>query len=161
MVERARIVPLVAAHLDDDVHGVAQVVEGHHLVEVHEEGVGEAQLVGSGHRHPRLEEPDRVVGEEAHQPAREAEEQVLAAGLFQDVDYPNVPEGKIKIINSPVIFSDNPASIRFAAPELGQHTEDICRDLLKMPEEEIQRLVKEDILHTPASSKGGGTSILG
>jgi benzylsuccinate CoA-transferase BbsF subunit len=48
-----------------------------------------------------------------------------------------------------------------AAPLLGQHTEEICRDLLKMSGEETQRLVKEDILHTPASSKGGGTSILG
>ena len=48
-----------------------------------------------------------------------------------------------------------------AAPLLGQHTEEICRDLLKMSGEETQRLVKEDILHTPASSKGSGTSILG
>ena len=55
--------------------------------------------------------------------------QTIAAGLFQDVDYPGVPEGKIKLITSPVMFSDTPASIKMAAPELGQHTEEILLDL--------------------------------
>ncbi len=46
-------------------------------------------------------------------------------------------------------------------PLLGQHTEEICRDVLKMPDEEIQRLVKEDILHTPANTQGTGKSMFG
>jgi crotonobetainyl-CoA:carnitine CoA-transferase CaiB-like acyl-CoA transferase len=46
-------------------------------------------------------------------------------------------------------------------PLLGQHTEEICRDLLKMPVKEIQRLVKEDILHTPANTQGTGKSMFG
>lgn len=55
--------------------------------------------------------------------------QAIAAGLFQDVEYPGTPEGKIRLITSPVIFSDNPASIRTLAPELGQHTEEILLEL--------------------------------
>ncbi len=47
------------------------------------------------------------------------------------------------------------------APLLGQHTEEICRELLKMPDEEIQQLVKEDILHTPANTQGTGKSMFG
>lgn len=47
------------------------------------------------------------------------------------------------------------------APLLGQHTEEICRELLKMPDAEIQRLVKEDILHTPANTQGTGKSMFG
>lgn len=47
------------------------------------------------------------------------------------------------------------------APLLGQHTEEICRDLLEMSGEEIERLVKEDVLHTPANTKSGGAGILG
>jgi len=55
--------------------------------------------------------------------------QAIAAGLFQAVEYPGVPEGRIKLITTPVVFSDNPASIRTPAPELGQHTEEILLDL--------------------------------
>jgi benzylsuccinate CoA-transferase BbsF subunit len=46
-------------------------------------------------------------------------------------------------------------------PLLGQHTEEICRELLKMPDDEIQQLVKEDILHTPANTQGTGKSMFG
>lgn len=47
------------------------------------------------------------------------------------------------------------------APLLGQHTEEICREVLKMSDEEIQQLVKEDILHTPANTQGTGKSMFG
>jgi crotonobetainyl-CoA:carnitine CoA-transferase CaiB-like acyl-CoA transferase len=47
------------------------------------------------------------------------------------------------------------------APLLGQHTEEICRELLKMSEDEIQQLVKEDILHTLANTQGTGKSMFG
>jgi benzylsuccinate CoA-transferase BbsF subunit len=46
-------------------------------------------------------------------------------------------------------------------PLLGQHTEEICREVLKMSDEEIQQLVKEDILHTPANTQGTGKSMFG
>jgi hypothetical protein len=39
---------------------------------------------------------------------------------------------------------------------LGQHTEEICRELLGMSEDEIQRLLDEDILHSPANTESSG-----
>ena len=47
------------------------------------------------------------------------------------------------------------------APLLGEHTEEICRDLLKMSDEEIKQLIDEDVLHNPESAKGAGGEILG
>jgi succinate--hydroxymethylglutarate CoA-transferase len=35
----------------------------------------------------------------------------------------------LKLVNSPVKFSETPAEIRMTAPELGQHTEEILLDL--------------------------------
>ena len=40
-----------------------------------------------------------------------------------------------------------------SAPILGQHTEEICREWLGMSEEDITRLVNEDILHTPENTE--------
>ena len=47
------------------------------------------------------------------------------------------------------------------APLLGEHTEEICRDLLKMPGDEIKRLLKEDILYNPENAKGAGGGMFG
>ncbi len=47
--------------------------------------------------------------------------------FFTEVDHPVA--GKIKMINSPVIFHGTPASIKSAAPEHGQHTEEILLEL--------------------------------
>jgi crotonobetainyl-CoA:carnitine CoA-transferase CaiB-like acyl-CoA transferase len=55
--------------------------------------------------------------------------QALASGIFQEVEYSGVPEGKINLITSPVMFSNNSCSIKAAAPELGQHTEEILLDI--------------------------------
>jgi benzylsuccinate CoA-transferase BbsF subunit len=61
----------------------------------------------------------------------------------------------------PFRMSGAPPMQSAAAPLLGQHTEEICREMLKMPDKEIQRLVKEDILHTPANTQGTGKSMFG
>jgi crotonobetainyl-CoA:carnitine CoA-transferase CaiB-like acyl-CoA transferase len=53
--------------------------------------------------------------------------QALANNFFGEVEYSNA--GNIKLVNSPVIFSENPASIRSPAPEIGQHTEEILLEL--------------------------------
>jgi crotonobetainyl-CoA:carnitine CoA-transferase CaiB-like acyl-CoA transferase len=45
------------------------------------------------------------------------------------------------------------------APLLGQHTEEICRDLLKMSDEEIKQLLEEDVLHNPANTQSSGKSM--
>jgi len=53
--------------------------------------------------------------------------QALVNGLFTDIEHPLA--GKIKLVATPVKFCQNPASIKTAAPEVGQHTEEILLDL--------------------------------
>jgi crotonobetainyl-CoA:carnitine CoA-transferase CaiB-like acyl-CoA transferase len=52
--------------------------------------------------------------------------QALANNFFSEIDYGTA---KMKLVNTPVNFHQNPASIRGPAPELGQHTEEILLEL--------------------------------
>ena len=49
--------------------------------------------------------------------------QVIANDYITDFDHPDM--GAVKVCNFPVAFSETPATIQSAAPELGQHTEDV------------------------------------
>ena len=65
----------------------------------------------------RIESPEEVI----HDPQAEAN------GLFTEVQHPEV--GEVKYVATPVKFRQNPASVRTASPELGQHTEEILLEL--------------------------------
>lgn len=54
----------------------------------------------------------------------------------------------------PFHLSGTPPLPSRLAPLLGQHTEEICRNVLGISEEEIENLVNKDILHTPGSVEG-------
>jgi crotonobetainyl-CoA:carnitine CoA-transferase CaiB-like acyl-CoA transferase len=49
-----------------------------------------------------------------------------AVGLFKTMEHPT--EGTIRYVDSPVVFSDTPASVRSGAPSIGQHTDEILRE---------------------------------
>jgi formyl-CoA transferase len=49
--------------------------------------------------------------------------QVRANEYIVEVDHPS--QGTIPVVGAPWRFSDTPAEVAAAAPELGQHTEDI------------------------------------
>lgn len=49
-----------------------------------------------------------------------------AVGLFQRAEHPS--EGAIRYLNPPTRFAATPAAVRFHAPLLGQHTEEILRE---------------------------------
>ena len=53
--------------------------------------------------------------------------QALANDFFAEVDHAEA--GKIKLINTPVKFCQDPGAVKTAAPEVGQHTEEILLDL--------------------------------
>jgi len=53
--------------------------------------------------------------------------QALANDFFVEIEHPVA--GKIKLVNTTVKFSETPASVKSAAPEVGQHTEEILLDL--------------------------------
>jgi len=68
--------------------------------------------------------------------------QITANDYIVDFDHPNY--GQVKLVGIPVKLSKTPGEIRMPAPEFGQHTEEILRDLgyswdeiTKMNEEEV------------------------
>ncbi len=65
-------------------------------------------------------------------------EQVVAAGIFKQVDYPGLQK-PAPIAETPIKLSRTPGEIRFRAPTLGEHTETIMLEL-GYTEEEIERL---------------------
>jgi benzylsuccinate CoA-transferase BbsF subunit len=71
--------------------------------------------------------------------------QLRERGLMEWVEHPL--SGRRLLAGPPWRFSKTPASIRQPAPLLGQHNHYVLRDLLGMPEEEIQRLVDEEVVY--------------
>lgn len=53
--------------------------------------------------------------------------QAIANNFFADINIHGVAEGKL--LNSPVKFHQNPASIKSPAPEIGQHSEEVLLEL--------------------------------
>lgn len=55
-----------------------------------------------------------------------------AIGFWHEYEHPS--EGKVRMPDIPVRFSDTPGSIRRYAPRLGEHTEEVLRELGMAPE---------------------------
>jgi crotonobetainyl-CoA:carnitine CoA-transferase CaiB-like acyl-CoA transferase len=64
--------------------------------------------------------------------------QVKARGTMIDIDHPRV--GKAKIVGPVAKLSETPATIRSMSPALGEHTEEVLRELLGMQPEAIAEL---------------------
>jgi len=64
-----------------------------------------------------------------------------------ELNHPAV--GKRTYNNIPFHLSETPTVPSSPAPLLGQHTDEICRELLKMPAGEIEKLKAEKILESP------------
>lgn len=69
--------------------------------------------------------------------------QVLAREMIVEVDHSKA--GKVKMPGIPIKLSETPGAIKTAAPILGQHTEDILKEILSMDNEEIEELKKLNI----------------
>lgn len=67
-----------------------------------------------------------------------------AREMIVEMDHPI--EGKMKVINCPIKFSDTKPTIRSTAPHLGEHTEVVLQDLLGMSKEEVARLKESGAL---------------
>jgi crotonobetainyl-CoA:carnitine CoA-transferase CaiB-like acyl-CoA transferase len=67
--------------------------------------------------------------------------QVLHRGMVQEVEHPTA--GKVKLVGIPVKFTATPGEIRLPPPLLGQHTEEVLRDLLGLGAAEIETLRSE------------------
>ena len=70
--------------------------------------------------------------------------QVKDREMLVDVHHPIA--GKLQIAGPPVKMSKTPGNISKAAPMLGEHTEEVLRNLLAYGDEDIQRLKDEGVI---------------
>ena len=68
----------------------------------------------------------------------------LAREMVRTVHHPTV--GDLKLVGIPFRFSDTPASIRRPPPTLGQHTEQVLRDMLGFSDRRIDELRAEKVI---------------
>ena len=61
--------------------------------------------------------------------------------MVKEVDHPAC--GPMKLVNTPVKYSYSTPSIRTPPPTLGQHTDEVLRDVLGFSESDIARLKEE------------------
>lgn len=61
-----------------------------------------------------------------------------ARGMVVEVDHDEC--GPLKLVNTPVKYSESRPSVRSAPPTLGQHTNDVLRNILGMDKAEIEAL---------------------
>lgn len=69
--------------------------------------------------------------------------QVKAREMIVEIEHPVA--GKLKMPGVPVKLSETPGSVRRPAPLLGQHTEEILKELLGFTDEKIEQLKAENI----------------
>jgi formyl-CoA transferase len=70
--------------------------------------------------------------------------QVQARGMVVEAPHPTA--GKVKLVRNPMRLSASPAETDKAPPLLGQHTDEVLRDVLGRSEEEIAALRTKGIL---------------
>ncbi|KAF9584249.1 hypothetical protein BGW38_007093 [Lunasporangiospora selenospora] len=64
--------------------------------------------------------------------------QVLARDMVQEIEHPTA--GKIKVTGIPVRYSETKATIRVPPPLLGQHTDEVLKDMLGYDAQKIKAL---------------------
>lgn len=69
---------------------------------------------------------------------------MLARDMVKEIEHPTC--GPMKLVNTPVKYSYSEPSIRTPPPLLGQHTDEILRDIVGMDESEIEDLKTEGIV---------------
>ncbi|MGB2693710.1 MAG: CaiB/BaiF CoA-transferase family protein [Dehalococcoidia bacterium] len=70
--------------------------------------------------------------------------QIKAREMLVEVEHPVA--GKLPLANTPVKLSRTPGGIKGPSPAVGQHTDEVLRDLLGMPDDEIERLRATEVV---------------
>jgi crotonobetainyl-CoA:carnitine CoA-transferase CaiB-like acyl-CoA transferase len=71
----------------------------------------------------------------------ERDPQVEHNGLLRTVKHPDGRE--LRVVGVPIRFSETPGEIRSGPPAVGEHTDEVLRDVLGLGEDEIARLREE------------------
>src|SRR5262249_26132711 len=64
--------------------------------------------------------------------------QVKARGALVEMDHPRA--GKVRMVGAPIRLSETPGSVRTPAPTLGEHTDQVLREVLRLDEAQIATL---------------------
>ncbi len=70
--------------------------------------------------------------------------QVLHREMMVEVNHPKT--GKLKLVGTPIKFSDTPLKINKHPPLLGEHTEEVLSGLLRYSKDEIKKFKEEKII---------------
>jgi CoA:oxalate CoA-transferase len=65
--------------------------------------------------------------------------------MLVEMNQPDI--GKIQLIGSPIKLSETPGDVYASAPQLGEHTEEILSNILKITPEEISRLRQRGVIN--------------
>ena len=71
-------------------------------------------------------------------------EHVLARGMVQQVEHPTC--GPLKMVAGPVKYSEFDTGIRMAPPVLGEHTDEVLREVVGLGEAEIKSLREKGVV---------------
>lgn len=74
-----------------------------------------------------------------------ANEHVQARGMQIEMTQP-ATGAKVPLLNTPMKLSGTPVEHRYAPPTLGEHTDDIYRDMLGLSDEELAKLREQGII---------------
>jgi len=72
---------------------------------------------------------------------------VQAREMVLEVEHPR--RGSLKVVGSPMKFSRTRCKIEKASPDLGEHTREILRKKLNIPQDEMERLKEDGIISYP------------
>ncbi len=69
------------------------------------------------------------------------------------VDHEHPVAGKVKMVGVPLRLSETPGAVRMPAPLLGQHTDEVLRDVLGLDDAEIAALRRQGAIGAPSPSR--------